>query len=649
MFRDYNYGQEDGNELPEGHHKGENIFYYLLGNYEFQSISDYNNYQKQMYMRFFKCVKNRKLEILMVAEKPAMAEELAKNLSNNKYNKRRYFEVLGLDPSRGALEDYRRIIGLDPSLSALEDYRRRHSIYPPCTQIFEFEYNFYGFNSHVWMVATSGHIFAHSFEKKLTNPEQAFFNKIVDVQKNLSNHNLKRFPSLLKAIAKDADAVVLLLDNDLEGEAIGFEVIDIVKDVIKVPEGGTVMDVIYRAAVSSAEEVNNAMQRLKRPDFRKFSAMTAQHILDLLYSAFTRHQKRVLRAKFRDRNIDDLPFGPCQTVALALVVEKYKIKQRHIPKFCVKASIKVNGKQITLTNSQEFADRQSAEELCQKLKASEYCEVIVEPVSVKQSVEPRPEAVMKGIDKGDHPPILPTFNCPKQINRMLPNDALVYSYICCRFLASFMPEYTYFKETTVFEIEDCKFEYSCFKSGEAGFTKALPKLKVKTVKEDLSPNFIFGNKFACDIKVKEIPSPECLRQHELIKALEESNVGTDGTVPTHISTLEKTAYVEVDEKTLEIRPTLLGINLVESYQSAIPEIINPNYRAEFIQDIAGIANGENSFVEVFDRNLKEIWRNFKKFAANFDPSEIDLDKFEPCFKPRESVASENMESDDFWD
>uniref|UniRef100_A0A914YZY3 DNA topoisomerase n=1 Tax=Panagrolaimus superbus TaxID=310955 RepID=A0A914YZY3_9BILA len=118
--------------------------------------------------------------------------------------------------------------------------------------------------------------------------------------------------------------------------------------------------------------------------------MAAQHILDLVYKCFTRHQKRILRAKFPDLNIDDLPFGPCQTVALAIAVEKFKIKQNHIPKFCVEASVDVNDEAITLINSQQFDDRKSAEELCQKLKSFECCKVISEPVSIKQSHESMP-------------------------------------------------------------------------------------------------------------------------------------------------------------------------------------------------------------------------------------------------------------------
>uniref|UniRef100_A0A914YAX7 Uncharacterized protein n=1 Tax=Panagrolaimus superbus TaxID=310955 RepID=A0A914YAX7_9BILA len=93
----------------------------------------------------------------------------------------------------------------------------------------------------------------------------------------------------------------------------------------------------------------------------------------------------------------------------------------------------------------------------------------------------------------------------------------------------------------------------------------------------------------------------------------------------------------------------LGIYLAESYEFAIPEIIDPNYRAKFIQDICKIASGDKDFVEVFDRNLKEIWKNFKKFANNFDPSKIDFDKFESCFEARFPGKNITSETDGFWD
>uniref|UniRef100_A0AC35GRK6 DNA topoisomerase n=1 Tax=Panagrolaimus sp. PS1159 TaxID=55785 RepID=A0AC35GRK6_9BILA len=703
-----NYENVDGDALPEGHYNGEIILDELLARFQFDSINDFENYQNEMYTRFFKYVENRPLEILMVAEKVAMAEELAKNLSGNQYKKRRFYKDLGLDPSVNSFENH-------------GDHKKL-----PFLDVFEFKYNFRGFDSRVWMVATSGHVYSHDFENPVKEPQQAFFHNIKDVSKNRQ----KCLPILLEMIAKDSDAVVLWLDNDLEGEAIAFEVINTVKNGMRIPPGaGSFMDVMYRIKFSSAQEANDSMQQqLKRPDFRKLLAMTAQHILDLIWGkCFTRHQKMVLRARFPKLNIDDLPFGPCQAVALALTIEEFEIKQMHTTKYNLVAAID-DGKIVAMLDSEGFANRENAEELCQRLKAFENCEVISETISTSLSVEalpglntfelliymsryhslsssdvayiaqrlydqglityPRTEstkfpfyagelvqnvlktfkyrtvgiveninpnlkifidaAMSKGIDKGDHPPIIPTFKCPtRKITQMETNEALVYSFICCRFLASFMQEYTYFKETTIFGIEDCKFEYSCFKAGEDGFTKVLPKLKVKTIEEDqeISRNFILGQKILCDIQIKEIPPPKLLHEWELIKKMEENNVGTDGTIPTHISTLQKTGYVEADEKSREITPTLLGIYLMDSYKTCIGEAIDPKFRAKFIKDINGIASGENDFIEVFDRSLKEIWKNYKKFAANFDSTKIDLDKFQSCFKEIDvNAATKNISS-----
>uniref|UniRef100_A0A914PVN1 Uncharacterized protein n=1 Tax=Panagrolaimus davidi TaxID=227884 RepID=A0A914PVN1_9BILA len=168
----------DDDALPEGHYNGEIILDELLARFEFDSIYDFENYQNEMYTRFFKYVENRPLEILMVAEKVANIRK----------------------------DDFIKVyLGLDPSVNSFENYGDQKKL--PFLDVFEFKYNFRGFDSRVWMVATSGHVYSHDFENPVKEPHQAFFHSIKDVSKNRQ----KCLPILLEMIAKDSDAVLLIL------------------------------------------------------------------------------------------------------------------------------------------------------------------------------------------------------------------------------------------------------------------------------------------------------------------------------------------------------------------------------------------------------------------------------------------------------
>uniref|UniRef100_A0A914YKG7 DNA topoisomerase n=1 Tax=Panagrolaimus superbus TaxID=310955 RepID=A0A914YKG7_9BILA len=109
-------------------------------------------------------------------------------------------------------------------------------------------------------------------------------------------------------------------------------------------------------------------------------------------------------------------------------------------------------------------------------------------------------------------------------------------------------------------------------------------------------------------------------------------MGSFESIPKYLMILQKSGFININEESHEIRPTLLGINIAESYETAIPEITEPQFREKLAQDFNDVATCYKDFVVVYDKYLNEIWKNYKKFVANFDPSQINLDKFEPCFE-----------------
>ena len=74
-------------------------------------------------------------------------------------------------------------------------------------------------------------------------------------------------------------------------------------------------------------------------------------------------------------------------------------------------------------------------------------------------------------------------------------------------------------------------------------------------------------------------SPDYLTESELIDEMEKYNIGTDGSIPSHIYNLTLRGYVKVDEKK-RIIPTKLGIALIDALNVVEPDIIMPENRAK---------------------------------------------------------------------
>lgn len=93
------------------------------------------------------------------------------------------------------------------------------------TPLFLFNTRLFGVNCNVKVSAVAGHLFNRDFPENYNNWERvdpiSLFDAITIKKK--TNHELSGF---LEDLARDADAIVLCLDNDPEGENISFEVLD---------------------------------------------------------------------------------------------------------------------------------------------------------------------------------------------------------------------------------------------------------------------------------------------------------------------------------------------------------------------------------------------------------------------------------------
>ena len=159
--------------------------------------------------------------------------------------------------------------------------------------------------------------------------------------------------NMLKRLARDVDAVILWLDCDREGEAIGDEVVQVCLEGNRrlQPQqnsstgrmnGVDPNNKIYRAKFSTVlfPEIQRALRSLGRNNMNLVHAVQARSELDLrVGAAFTRFQTIRLQKKFRyndntnnngggggggsNNNSSVISYGPCQFPTLGFVVERW--------------------------------------------------------------------------------------------------------------------------------------------------------------------------------------------------------------------------------------------------------------------------------------------------------------------------------------
>lgn len=131
----------------------------------------------------------------------------------------------------------------------------------------------------------------------------------------------------LQQLAREAQACILWLDCDREGEAIGDEVRTVLLQVRpQLP--------IFRARFSTVlpQEIQTALRSLGRLNEHHVKAVQARMELDLrVGAAFTRFQTKRLQRQFVLPTEGVVSYGPCQFPTLGFVVERWARIQTFVP------------------------------------------------------------------------------------------------------------------------------------------------------------------------------------------------------------------------------------------------------------------------------------------------------------------------------
>eukprot|EP01065_Artemidia_motanka_P030973 TRINITY_DN3713_c0_g1_i1.p1 TRINITY_DN3713_c0_g1~~TRINITY_DN3713_c0_g1_i1.p1 ORF type:complete len:519 (+),score=128.96 TRINITY_DN3713_c0_g1_i1:65-1558(+) len=230
--------------------------------------------------------------VLMVAEKPMLADAISKALSHGQAVK-------------------------------------RHGLSRACP-VFEYTGKFRGQPARFKFTCTVGHVYSINFTAQYqdwqkVDEDQLFF-EARTVKEEASEG--ARVPAHLKKEAQGCTDIVLWLDCDREGENICFEVLSSVMDSIRDWEH------VWRAKFSAItpQELQHAMDHLGRPDQNISDSVDARQELDLRVGvAFSRFQTKYFQGRYGNLDTSVVSYGPCQTPTLGFCVDRHDQIQNFKP------------------------------------------------------------------------------------------------------------------------------------------------------------------------------------------------------------------------------------------------------------------------------------------------------------------------------
>ncbi|XP_069476082.1 DNA topoisomerase 3-beta-1 isoform X2 [Ambystoma mexicanum] len=298
--------------------------------------------------------------VFMVAEKPSLAQSIAKILSKGSTSSRK---------------------GLNGACS-----------------VHEYNGSFMGQSVRFKMTSVCGHVMTLDFIGKYNNwdkvdPAELFSKAPTEKKEANPKLNMVKF---LQVEGRGCDHIVLWLDCDKEGENICFEVLDAVLPVMNTSH--TSERTIHRAKFSSItdQDIYNAMNCLGEPNQNEAFSVDARQELDLrIGCAFTRFQTKYFQGKYGNLDSSLISFGPCQTPTLGFCVERHDKIQSFKPEAYWVLQAKVSRDQdhsLTLDwDRVRVFDREIAQMFLNITKMTK--ESKVESVSKKEKAKQRPMAL----------------------------------------------------------------------------------------------------------------------------------------------------------------------------------------------------------------------------------------------------------------
>ncbi|MHA1615844.1 MAG: DNA topoisomerase [Candidatus Njordarchaeales archaeon] len=496
----------------------------------------------------------------------------------------------------------------------------------------------------------------------------------------------KLIAEVLSAESRNADLLLLATDADEEGANIGLEAYEIVRKQRKdIP--------VYQMWFISLQptELRTAFNKPIEPKWNWAYAVKARRIIDAMigFSA-TRELTVAFREVTKSLRIKALSIGRVQTPTLYLLFLREREIKNFKPKpyWVLRAQFQINGSRAEGQHiDSPFWDEERAKNVFSRIRDARRAVVKEVHVSKESKLPPTPLDTTKALaminnilgipssramkiledlylnglityprtdtDKypetynhipnlralqkiptfssivrdifskgaklrrngtrlvGDHLPITP-IDAATPGDKRLPTQqhAMVYDLIVRRYLSLFLEPAEIIRFKALIAINSELFEFSGTRILKSGFYIVYPYDKPK---ESIYAEIFEGQ----EILVEKVFPPEKrytqppprLKESDLIKIMETLGLGTKSTRPDHIETLISRRYVERKGKTLRI--TSIGWILAEFLEQIWPDFVKPFFSAYVHAWMRKVMNGEIHWQEMV-RDVQE------KFLSLFD-------------------------------
>lgn len=587
--------------------------------------------------------------VLMVAEKPSLAESIAFHLSNGQAQKRQR-----------------------------------------ALPVYEYNGYFQGGPAYIKVTSTTGHVFSCDFTPQhqnwdRTDEDDLFSAPVVwkDTSGKVTHH--------LENESQGCDSLVLWLDCDREGENICFEVMQVVRRSVYN------INCIWRAHFSAItrEEITHAFNNLGKPNKNISDAVTCRQELDLKVGvAFTRFQTKYFQGKYGDLDANVVSYGPCQTPTLGFCVQRHdeilNFKPENYWKLVPvanrggtqlafewdrvrvfdetlgrllhgKVSKSKVAKVTEVSVGVDTRSRPNGLNTVELMKVASralgigphYAMSIAENLYIRGYISyPRTESTAyppsfnlvgalaphknhpmwgnyvttllanghnrpkAGHDAGDHPPITPMRSAsPGELSG---DEWRLYEYITRHFIATVSPDCKMTKTKIVIDLNGEVFSVTGRVVEDPGFTEIMPSFRVEDDK--IPTNIHTGDDFQLS-DVKLVPGqtqpPSYLTEADLIGLMEKNGIGTDASISTHVNNIVERGYCSVQPGRI-MKPTKLGIVLIHGIKGIDPELVLPTVRGRVEEYVTHIAEGNAMLQDVLSYSLDLFFAKFKFFKLHID-------------------------------
>ncbi|WMT45265.1 MAG: DNA topoisomerase I [Cuniculiplasma divulgatum] len=216
------------------------------------------------------------------------------------------------------------------------------------------------------------------------------------------------------------------------------------------------------------------------------------------------------------------------------------------------------------------------------------------------------------IEATDHPPIYPVSAAKK--GALSGDFARIYELVLRRFLATLYREGKREITDAAFDVNGHRFSSRGLKVLDSGWLELYPYRKVQeSFVPPLAPgDTVKGKKW--NIDEEETKPPARYDFASLIKKMEELNLGTKSTRHDIIDKLQSRGFIEGNP----VRPTYLGMGVIESLLTVKSDITEPDMTAELEKDMDRIANneiGKDQVVAVSREMLHHVLAQFREKDA----------------------------------